>query len=415
MKRVLFRILILSVAAAAGIAWAALRICGSCGHEAEGDETTCLHCGAALPAPASASGVDEPPVPDPEPAGDPAPGPGEPAVLPEGLLENQVEAARALADRGVWWGAMLYARNASAMAGLAGVPGATIQHEMERLQETARRAMADVTVPCASCEGTGRQRKLSIMLSGDVVEQAVEGAVCSVCQGTTTQTVRASQDRLQRDASDAQRHYDLAQRRRGLVAWQGVYLPEQFADRLEPRQVVALRKGFGVECEGCNGFRRVSCTTCKGAGHSPCTGGCVQGRMVCATCGGRGRTTETRTDRSTDNRSGTSRRTGRTTTRNTAQVRCASCNGIGIRDCEVCGGTALIRCRTCAGEKDTLCRVCQGSGTPAVCTRCRGDGIQSCTRCQGTGKGRRDEPCEYCNGRGEILCATCEGAGRGRR
>jgi hypothetical protein len=412
MKIVFLRILMLSLAAAVGTAWAALRICGSCGHEAEGDEPACLHCGAALPAP-----TPDPATPEPAPAPGPdaAPEAAGAAVLPDGLLESQVQATRALAERGAWWGALLYARNTAALAGLAGVPGVAVQREMELLQEAARRILMESATPCAACEGTGRQKKLAVTMKGDVVEQTVAGAVCSVCQGTGKLPARTTQDRLQRDEADARRIFDFEQRQRGLVAWQGIYLPANFSDRLEPRQIAALRKGFGVWCEHCGGFRRIGCETCKGVGHTPCTAsGCVQGRVVCDVCGGRGRTTGARTDSDSSWSFNTSGGTGRSASR-TASVRCEACNGIGIRNCEECNGAAIIRCRDCKGEKDTLCRACNGSGMPAVCTRCKGDGVQPCSRCRGTGKGRRGEPCEHCDGRGEVLCPACEGAGRGRR
>ncbi|MBP7275862.1 MAG: hypothetical protein KBA51_06645 [Kiritimatiellae bacterium] len=390
------RWIILLCAGIALIAGAALRLCPDCGHEAEGSETVCGHCGAALPAEAPAPAVE--PTPEPE---SPAAGPDLESV--RSILAEQARTARALEERKAWWGAMLFSRNAAALAGLAGVEGVKIQREMEALQWRARDTIALRTVSCPSCEGAGTLRKLSITLSGEPLEQVVAGGSCPVCRGRGTLPGKGSADLLRREETDAQRTYDFEQRQRGLESWMGIYVLPGLIKDLSPRDLSALRKGFGVWCAECRGFRKISCEACEGTGAVACTGnGCVQGRAVCEACGGRGRVSG----------GGTSGSSSRTSSSGALSTRCEACGGLGLGPCTTCKGRGYLICSQCKGEGDTLCRACGGSGMPAVCSKCKGDGVTPCARCRGSGRDRRGGECEACGGHGEILCKTCEGSGR---
>lgn len=374
----------------------ALRICPDCGHEAAGSEPVCGNCGAALPAAEPAEAAQ--PAPQPE-----APPAGPDLASVRSVLKEQVRTARALEERKAGWGAMLFARNAAALAGLAGADGVNIQREMETLQLRARDAITLRSAPCPACNGTGQLRKLSVTLSGEPLEQVVAGGSCPLCRGRGTRPGKAPADLLRREESDARRTYEFEQRQRGLEAWMGIFVPPGLIKELSPRELSALRKGFGVWCAECRGFRKISCEACEGTGAVACTGnGCVQGRAVCEACGGRGRVSG----------GGTSGSSSRTSSSGALSTRCEACGGLGLGPCTTCKGRGYLICSQCKGEGDTLCRACGGSGMPAVCSKCKGDGVTPCARCRGSGRDRRGGECEACGGHGEILCKTCEGSGR---
>lgn len=382
---------------------AALRVCGSCGHEADEQATTCGHCHAQLPPPAAVAPVETAPERPPESAA------GEdPMTALAPVLANQIRIARALIQKKDGWRALFFARNASALAGLMGPEGATIQREMEQGMAQIRSRLGDAVIPCPACAGTGELKKRVSTMKGETVDQVVSGGHCPLCQGPGVVPGRTSADALQRGESDAQRAYELEQRRLGLTAWQGIYLPAGLATNLSPRSIAALRHGYGVWCPSCNGFRSIPCENCRGAGMLKCVNaGCLQGQETCPTCKGKGRASVSRT---VEIGSGSSSLGGS----RTVSQRCEDCKGLGIRPCADCEGQGYIICSDCKGRGDTLCRKCKGSGTTTICPKCKGDGVAPCSRCQGKGKNRKGQPCEACGGEGTVLCKSCEGAGRGK-
>lgn len=394
----------------AGAVWAALRICSGCGHEAADETATvCAHCGAALPVTAEETAA---------PAETTAPSKTVAEVDPlaglDAVLADQVRTATSLFEKKAYGGALLFARNAAALAGLCGKDGVAVQGKMENLVHTCQIRQLDVAKPCPVCDGTGKKKKRVTTMKGDVIDQVIAGAVCASCGGTGEVPGRTMPDQLRRGEAEARHVFDLEQRTRGLIAWQGIYVPPGLTTNLEPRQVAALRHGYGVWCTACNGFRRIGCSTCSGAGISKCTNkNCMQGQETCPKCNGKGRLSVSRST-SIGSSSTLGSASGSLGGGGSINAQCASCNGTGIRPCATCGGKGVLICKSCKGEGDTLCKKCNGSGTPAVCTKCKGDGTTACTRCQGKGTDKKGALCEACAGRGYELCKSCEGSGTGR-
>lgn len=376
-------------------AWGALRICASCGHEAQGEETSCANCGAGLPVAEAAepAGPEVPVAPSNSPAA---------VEVSDALVAAQARAARTMAEKNAWWGVLLYGRNASALAALRGAGGVAIQQEMDSLQSQAYEHLGTQRVECPVCKGTGERKKVSVSMKGEAIEQVVAGGACPVCRGDRALPGRTAADQLRREESDALRLYDLEQKKQGLVSWRGIYVPPGLSETLDPRQVVSLYQGFGVRCPTCEGFRKTACDGCRGTGVLACSAGCIQGQLICPDCGGKGKRS------SSGSRSGSSFGSPSSSMGN----RCETCKGLGISTCKTCEGRGWIQCGTCKGKQETLCRTCKGAGVPALCAKCRGDGISECTRCKGAGKDRRGEKCEACDGRGILLCKSCDGSGR---
>ena len=377
-------------------AWGALRICSSCGREARGDETRCENCGAELP-PAEAVEPAGPEVPTVTTNAPPV------VEVSEARVAGQARAARTMAEKNAWWGVLLYARNASALAGLRGPGGVAIQQEMSDLQARAHGHLGNEPVECPVCEGKGQRKKVSVSLRGEAIEQVVAGASCPACHGHRTLPGRAPADRLRREESDARQVYELEQKKLGLIAWRGIFVPAGLPETLEPRQIVALYQGFGARCPTCEGFRKTACDGCKGTGILTCPEGCIQGQLICPDCGGRGKKS-----------AGGGSRSGSTLGSSSSSLgnHCETCKGVGISTCKTCEGRGWVKCDACRGAGESLCKTCKGAGVPAVCSKCKGDGISECTRCKGSGKDRRGETCDACDGRGHLLCKGCDGSGR---
>lgn len=83
-----------------------------------------------------------------------------------------------------------------------------------------------------------------------------------------------------------------------------------------------------TDCPTCvNG--KVVCVTCKGAGRTRC-GRCDQGQVKCTSCA---------------------------ITKNPS---CPWCHGAGSTQCRHCAGTAQVPCETCAGSGQQVCPTCEG-------------------------------------------------------
>ena len=390
------RLFLRSVALLAGGLWAGgvraapIRVCSSCGHEALHDGPTCLHCGASLP-PIREEPIPERPVASEPSTGSPPASP--PALLPHGIEAQEFRWAQQLFEVGEFWGAMLAARNAAALAALQGESGAATRAAAAAMIVDARRRLFVVRRSCPVCDGSGHKKIQIVTLKGDVVEQNLPMQPCGSCGGTGLWNGRPLLDELARVEATALRAFGVEQMRRGREEVRGVWLPRGVSDRLSVRSIAAMRTAVGAPCAACKGFGAVGCTACRGAGRIRCTNSrCVHGTQICPDCGGKGRQTTT-------HQSGT------------LTKRCATCGGTGKISCPVCGGKGELVCGRCEGRGEALCTTCEGRGEAALCTRCQGQGFVTCTRCQGTGK-VRDQLCATCKGEGVILCANCQGSGR---
>lgn len=371
-------------------ALAAVRVCAACGHEALGTEAQCSHCNAALP-----------PLPDAAPPPPPAAEvgtetkPADPAAkqVPEAVLADQVAMAKHLAGQGSFWGAILFARNAAAMAALKGRDGATTGASLDALVRECRKRLTTTDQPCLVCKGTGAQQMKSLSLKGDVIEQTVVGGKCAVCKGTGRMPARAPDDQLTREEARALQQVAAEQKQRGLEESRGLWLPDGLYAALSPREQSVARKAAGTPCTPCHGFGSIACDGCNGAGVLPCPNeNCAAGVEICPECDGKGRSTGTR---------------GATS----VQTRCAACNSTGKRTCTECKGKGFVECEECQGHGEQVCRTCKGTGDAPACTKCHGDGIIECARCGGSGTAK-GKPCEACRGVGHSLCKSCNGAGR---
>ncbi len=369
---------------------AAVRVCAACGHEALGTETQCSHCKAVLPPPPGA----EPPPPGPaETVNDKEPSVPASTQVPEAVLADQIDTAKRLAGQGSFWGAILFARNAAAMAALKGRDGAAAGAALDTLIRECRKRLTALDQPCHVCKGTGARQMKSLSLKGDVIEQTVIGGKCTVCSGTGRVPARAQDDQLAREEARALQQFAAEQKQRGLEESRGLWLPAGLYASLSPREQSTARKAAGTPCSQCWGFGAIACEDCNGAGVMPCTNTeCASGIEICPECDGKGRTTGTR---------------GATS----VQSRCAACNSTGKRTCSVCKGRGFLECEACKGHGEQVCKTCKGTGDAPACTKCHGDGIVECTRCAGSGKAK-GMPCEACRGVGHSLCKSCNGAGR---
>lgn len=377
----------------ASVAWAGLRICPSCGHEATDRDERCAHCNSALPSPpARQTDMAEPTQPtEPTPSAK-TPTTSQPALRDE-IIADQISAARGFSDQGAWWGAILFARNAAAMLAIQRPQAADQRIALATLIRDARRQLLRTDQRCPVCQGTGAQRMKALTLKGDVVDQVVVGGKCPYCRGVGRVAARTPDDQLANEEAQAFQTFAAEQQRRGLEESRGLWFPPGLWDSLTPKQQAAARKGAGVPCDHCRGFGSQSCTSCDGAGILSCANAnCASGVEICPDCNGRGRTTGSR---------GTT----------ALQTRCETCNGTGKRTCTICNGKGFNQCSTCQGRAENVCRSCRGTGEGSGCSKCHGDGTIPCTRCNGTGQSR-GAACVVCNGQGASLCKTCNGAGR---
>ncbi len=372
-----------AVVAVALVVAAALRICPSCGHEAKGDEERCGHCRAALPPPPAAPQTEPPPAPLAVTN----------SAVPDDVVAAQVSAAQRAFEQGVWWAAILYARNAAAMLALQGPEAARSRVALGRSIREARRQLMTADQPCPVCKGTGTRRMKALTLKGDVIDQTVAGGKCAYCNGVGRVPARVPDDQLLREEAQALQAYAAEQQQRGLEETRGIWLPPGRWEGLTPRQQSAVRKAFGTSCERCRGFGSSACAQCNGAGVLPCpNANCASGIEICPDCNGRGRSSGTR--------GGTA-----------VQMRCETCKSTGKRTCVECQGKGFVPCAGCQGAGQEICSSCRGTGEGTTCSKCQGDGIVLCTRCGGSGQ-YRGAPCAACRGAGASLCKSCNGAGR---
>jgi hypothetical protein len=306
---------------------------------------------------------------------------------------DQAAMARRLRDEGVLWGALLFGRNAAALAALLGRDGARESVDLVRMAHDSRARLLRGDQVCPVCEGSGARKTQSTSLKGELIEQTVVGARCELCGGRGRIPARTPDTVLAREEAEALRNYAAEQRQRGMAEARGIWLPAGLYETLTVRDRAALRKAFGVSCSSCRGFGSTSCTACNGAQVLKCpNAACVSGVEICQDCDGRGRSSTTRGSTS-------------------VQDRCQSCRGTGRRICLECGGKGVVVCDKCQGQGEIPCRTCNGTGDAPACAKCKGDGTIECTRCAGTGK-IRGEPCATCAGEGLTLCKACDGSGR---
>lgn len=378
-------------AAVAGLiaawAWAALRICPSCGHEVAEDAERCGHCSAVLPPVPRAMG------PVPAAPAETAPAPAATGAVPDSVTAEQVAVANRMFEKGIWWMAVLCGRNAAAMLALKGPEAATTRVAVAGRVREARKRLTSAEQPCPVCKGTGARQMKALTLKGDIIEQTVVGGKCPFCHGTGRVPARAPDEQLAVEEAQALQAYAAEQQQRGLEETRGIWLPPGVWEGLTPRQQSAARKAFGAPCDRCRGFGTQSCPKCNGAGVLPCpNANCASGIEICPDCNGKGRSSGSR---------GATR----------IQTRCETCNSTGKRTCSECGGRGYLRCADCQGNGEQVCAACRGTGEGHVCTKCQGDGILVCTRCGGSGQ-QKGAPCPACRGAGATLCKSCNGAGR---
>lgn len=377
-------LVLLSTALACG----SLRICPGCGTEALGEETACRHCGAGVPVAAPAPETEGPSA---EPAPEAPSVPAAPELTPEFARAEEAE-ARARHARGDWAGALLWGRNAVALHSLQGPEGLVAAAKLDGALVELRKNSLRNRRPCAACDGSGTRRIQMITLTGTRVERDAPGAPCPVCKGRGNLPGLSTKEEVDAEFVNANRAYALFQRQRGREEWHGIWLPAGSPGSLKARQIVALRKGFGVLCSECAGFGRSGCTGCGGTGTLPCgNDACVQGNEFCPDCGGTGRLR------------------GPANT-NTMTLTCPGCRGIGHRTCGVCEGRGLTECSDCDGRGETVCRRCKGAGRPPACSLCGATGLSDCERCDGTGLDR-GAACAECKTEGIQPCRGCGGTG----
>ncbi len=372
---------------------APIRVCAVCGHEALHDGPTCLHCGAPLPPLPAAPPTEAPPADSARPSATSHPSTTAPNILPNGASAEELQWTRQLFNAGELWGAVLVARNVSALAALQGEEGAKTRAAAVVMQVECRRRLFVVRRPCPVCDGTGRRRIQIVSLKGSVIEQELPSLFCESCKGTGTWNARPLLDELSRAEAAARRAFVVEQLRRGREENRGIWLPRGAADQLNVRSIAAMRVAAGTPCATCLGFGAIGCMQCSGAGRIRCTNkNCVQGTEICPVCNGTGRS--------------------RTATDSGAiQKRCEACNGLGKRECPVCHGKGELVCDRCDGRGESLCAACRGAGEAPLCDRCEGQGFLVCTRCAGKGE-VRGQSCIACGGQGVVLCPNCQGAGR---
>jgi len=368
------------------LSFAALRVCPSCGTEAAGEETICRHCQIDLPDAVSAelqAPVDEE-------------APKEARVAPIALSMEQARAeearARKCLEQGDRPGALLWGRNAIAWLSAQGAEGLIEAAKLDSEGRLIQKKIMQIERPCPACSGSGHCWIQVVSLSGNVIDKEAPGTPCPACRGRGTLMGFLSADERASAMVRAAQSFSILQRKMGREEWMGIWLPVGLSETLRSRQIVALRKGFGVQCPTCSGFGGEGCESCGGTRFTGCSNtGCVQGREICPDCSGTGRLRDT---------SGT-----------TGSIRsCASCNGSGKRTCTVCAGRSLLTCIDCEGG-ERLCTRCKGVGQAAACVRCGRTGLAECTRCQGTGTDR-GVPCVACKGEGVVPCRTCGGTGQ---
>ena len=135
------------------------------------------------------------------------------------------------------------------------------------------------------------------------------------------------------------------------------------------------------------------CASCMGLGRKDCSACKGRGIVKCSAKGCKNGYVESE---STMNRIGGSLRSEDSEHR----VKCTQCRGTGMQSCTKCSGVGSF-----------LCKSCNGSGRAELCDKCNGKGLNRCKRCGGSGI-YRDKACSYCQGLGIVECSSCGGTGR---
>lgn len=127
-----------------------------------------------------------------------------------------------------------------------------------------------------------------------------------------------------------------------------------------------------IQC-ACNDNHEIACPNCSGKGvvsrqvtttqkiELPCDAPqCQQGKVICGTCNGSGKTAQGES--------------------------CSVCHGSGTLNCPVCGGVGRIeRVKQESWLEHETCHVCNGRGM-VTCYLCNGDKERVCPECKGKGR-----------------------------
>lgn len=127
-----------------------------------------------------------------------------------------------------------------------------------------------------------------------------------------------------------------------------------------------------IQC-ACNDNHEIACPNCSGKGvvsrqvtttqkiELPCDAPqCQQGKVICGTCNGSGKTAQGES--------------------------CGVCHGSGTLNCPVCGGVGRIeRVKQESWLEHETCHVCNGRGM-VTCYLCNGDKERVCPECKGKGR-----------------------------
>lgn len=362
----------------------ALTICPQCAHEQADAANFCTHCGAAL----RAGGISPVRPQEGGPAGTAGDVPsGSPAGTSSGPLADLVSGA-VVADvqLGREWLAsgrpdVARAVFANALAVSAADPTALTPQQGERLLAELRQCeqlMTQASVPCPTCQGTGKRSLRFESLTGETATMTAGGQACPACNGSGSVRRNRSADDMKYVVGQARQQAEQALRSRGRVPVGGAWVPVGLVPLLDDATGARLRKAAAPPCVACQGLGRTDCKKCGNTGFVPCTAkGCDQGWVVREELN------------QLDERTALKRR-----------ERCAAC-----------GGSARVACPDCHGVGSLTCKACNGTGKAPACTACGGEGLAPCRACRGEGKKRDGSVCAECGGDGVALCPSCRGDG----
>lgn len=360
-------------------AWA-LTICQDCGHEATEGETTCGHCGTALPKSKPDADSTVPRSRSAGPVTTAAAGVGTNlAVEAFDAARADVQAARAQEATRVDLALASY-ENALSLLALAGgtsqpvEAGGIVVASILR----CRRALGSVLRDCVTCRGSGKMIYAVESLTAERGAREAAGPTCRTCGGSGEALTSRSSEDLRVILLQARREFALLQQGAGRAAVGRVWVPAGWPARLTARQTAALRRANAEPCNRCVGFGETDCTACKGIGRVACTArGCRQGWVE--------------------------RQPSNTLTPKSVLKTRAPCPN--------CQGAAQVACLTCHGDGRATCPSCNGSGQSPRCRACGGEGLIPCRRCRGARIESDGTACRACGGEGVSLCATCRGDG----
>lgn len=346
-------------------------VCGKCGREAKGGETTCSHCGAALAATRA-----------PEPAPAPKPVSDRRADVLKGALSvaaDSLKQARELETRQPEV-ALCYYQNALAVMRLlpAGTTGgdsvdAVLQGNVRTLQ-----SLLHGRVPCRKCNGTGNYQWEGPKTGKSRAGRVESGVSCPACKGVGSFPGFRENSKSKMAVQQGRGEFERRQMVAGDVRVGRAFVPAALDALLTNRQRALVMTGMPVPCSACQLTGRQACTVCKGTGWVKCSyTGCQHGEVKVVDKSGR------QAKRSDEGK----------------VEMCPKCEGIGEVPCEACKGSGSVACKRC-----------DGSGKAPECSRCKGTGFAPCTKCKGTGE-VKGEVCTECKGETVVLCSNCRGEG----